>query len=124
VEEAHLRRFARNFAPVRAAVAPPLPVPGMATEAVLVETYEPGAPPARAARRVPAARARPGGGARGSWDRAASALAVAPLARAVLVSRTGAGDVHLVRVHAPGEGCFRACDSGLDLRALACPHVY
>ena len=43
VEEAHLKRFARNFAPIRAAVAPPLPLPGMATEAVLVETFEPGA---------------------------------------------------------------------------------
>ena len=43
VEEAHLKRFARNFAPIRAAIAPPLPLPGMATEAVLVETFEPGA---------------------------------------------------------------------------------
>ncbi len=43
MEEAHLMRFARNFAPVRASIAPPLPLPGMGTEAVLVETYEPGA---------------------------------------------------------------------------------
>lgn len=42
VETVHLRRFYNNFASVRSAVTPPLPVPGMDTEAVLVETYEAG----------------------------------------------------------------------------------
>ena len=41
----HLRRFYNNFASVRSSVTPPLPVPGMDTEAVLVETYEAGARP-------------------------------------------------------------------------------
>ena len=43
VETVHLRRFYNNFASVRSSVTPPLPVPGMDTEAVLVETYEAGA---------------------------------------------------------------------------------
>jgi predicted unusual protein kinase regulating ubiquinone biosynthesis (AarF/ABC1/UbiB family) len=43
VEYAHLKRFFTNFASVRESVTPPLPIPGMCTEAVLVETYEPGA---------------------------------------------------------------------------------
>ena len=38
----HLRRFYNNFASVRSSVTPPLPLPGMDTEAVLVETYEAG----------------------------------------------------------------------------------
>ena len=42
VEAVHLRRFYNNFAAVRSSVTPPLPVPGMATEAVLVETFEAG----------------------------------------------------------------------------------
>jgi len=42
VETVHLRRFYNNFASVRSSVTPPLPVPGMDTEAVLVETYEAG----------------------------------------------------------------------------------
>ncbi|CAL8461811.1 g1342 [Coccomyxa elongata] len=42
VEAVHLRRFYNNFASVRSSVTPPLPVPGMATEAVLVETFEAG----------------------------------------------------------------------------------
>lgn len=45
VETVHLRRFYNNFASVRSSVTPPLPVPGMDTEAVLVETYEAGARP-------------------------------------------------------------------------------
>ena len=45
VEAVHLRRFYNNFASVRSSVTPPLPVPGMDTEAVLVETFEPGALP-------------------------------------------------------------------------------
>jgi hypothetical protein len=44
VEAVHLRRFYNNFASVRSSVTPPLPVPGMATEAVLVETFEAGQP--------------------------------------------------------------------------------
>ncbi len=44
VEAVHLKRFYNNFASVRSSVTPPLPVPGMDTEAVLVETFEPGAP--------------------------------------------------------------------------------
>ena len=43
VEAVHLKRFYNNFASVRSSVTPPLPVPGMDTEAVLVETFEPGA---------------------------------------------------------------------------------
>ena len=42
VEAVHLRRFYHNFASVRSSVTPPLPVPGMDTEAVLVETFEAG----------------------------------------------------------------------------------
>ena len=42
MEAVHLRRFYANFASVRSAVTPPLPIPGMATEAVLVETFEAG----------------------------------------------------------------------------------
>ncbi|CAK0783811.1 hypothetical protein CVIRNUC_007011 [Coccomyxa viridis] len=42
VETVHLRRFYNNFASVRSSVTPPLPLPGMDTEAVLVETYEAG----------------------------------------------------------------------------------
>ena len=42
METVHLRRFYNNFASVRSSVTPPLPVPGMDTEAVLVETYEAG----------------------------------------------------------------------------------
>ena len=42
VEAVHLRRFYNNFASVRSSVTPPLPVPGMDTEAVLVETFEAG----------------------------------------------------------------------------------
>jgi aarF domain-containing kinase len=42
VEAVHLRRFYRNFASVRSSVTPPLPIPGMDTEAVLVETFEAG----------------------------------------------------------------------------------
>ena len=42
METVHLRRFYNNFASVRSSVTPPLPLPGMDTEAVLVETYEAG----------------------------------------------------------------------------------
>ena len=42
METGHLRRFYNNFASVRSSVTPPLPLPGMDTEAVLVETYEAG----------------------------------------------------------------------------------
>lgn len=42
VEAVHLKRFYSNFASVRSSVTPPLPVPGMDTEAVLVETFEAG----------------------------------------------------------------------------------
>ncbi|KAK9819987.1 hypothetical protein WJX72_004814 [[Myrmecia] bisecta] len=42
VEAAHLRRFYNNFAAVRNSVTPPYPLPGYETEAVLIETYEPG----------------------------------------------------------------------------------
>ena len=45
VETVHLRRFYSNFASVRSSVTPPLPLPGMDTEAVLVETYEAGEGP-------------------------------------------------------------------------------
>jgi len=99
VEEAHLRRFARNFAPVRAAVAPPLPVPGMATEAVLVETYEPGAPPARAARRVPAA----GRGRAGVRMEAGTARP----ARSYLHCPARAGRVGLVQATCTPCACMR-----------------
>ena len=42
METVHLRRFYNNFASVRSSVTPPLPLLGMDTEAVLVETYEAG----------------------------------------------------------------------------------
>lgn len=42
VEAAHLRRFFRNFAAVRGSVTPPFPLPDYITEAVLIETFEPG----------------------------------------------------------------------------------
>ncbi len=42
VEAVHALRFANNFASTRGAVAVPLPVPGLVSEAVLVESYERG----------------------------------------------------------------------------------
>lgn len=42
VEAAHLRRFYFNFYSVRSSVTAPCPVSGYETEAVLVETFEPG----------------------------------------------------------------------------------
>jgi len=45
VEAAHLRRFFRNFASVRASVTPPFPLPDYISDAVLIETFEPGNPP-------------------------------------------------------------------------------
>ena len=45
VEAAHLRRFFRNFASVRASVTPPFPLPAYISDAVLIETFEPGEGP-------------------------------------------------------------------------------
>ena len=42
VEAAHLRRFYNNFSKIRHRVSPPFPFPGLETEAVLIETFEPG----------------------------------------------------------------------------------
>ncbi len=42
VEAAHLRRFYNNFSKIRHRVSPPFPFPGLVTEAVLIETFEPG----------------------------------------------------------------------------------
>jgi aarF domain-containing kinase len=42
VEAAHLRRFYRNFRAVTSSVHVPRPLEGYCTEAVLVESYEPG----------------------------------------------------------------------------------
>ena len=42
VEAAHLRRFFRNFASVRGSVTPPFPLPDYISDAVLIETFEPG----------------------------------------------------------------------------------
>ena len=45
VEAAHLRRFFRNFVPVRGSVTPPFPLPQFISESVLIETFEPGTQP-------------------------------------------------------------------------------
>eukprot|EP00798_Chlamydomonas_sp_ICE-L_P015242 gene15242-21324_t len=42
VEAAHLRRFASNFSGAANQVTTPRPIPGLVTEGVLVETFEPG----------------------------------------------------------------------------------